>query len=204
MEPKIYVYKMTTDNGGAPCVKHGILSLAICKPEIRRMAKEGAIIFGFGAKKAKYEERLIYVAKVTKQLSPGEYYQNKSGYLDRPDCIYEYKTDRKSAKRRSGTIFHLDPKWLKHDVGKNFERGYVLLSEKENFRYFGAQGNHGYRKHSKIKKLVTGMGRGYRVNHDSELYNQLSFLQSEILDGNGVKEIGTPTEPQERRDCTHC
>ena len=36
---KIYVYKMTADTGGAPCVYQGILSLAICKPKIRRKAE---------------------------------------------------------------------------------------------------------------------------------------------------------------------
>lgn len=33
--PKIYFYKLTADNGGAPCVQDGLLSLAICKPMIR-------------------------------------------------------------------------------------------------------------------------------------------------------------------------
>jgi len=60
--PKIYVYKLTADNGGAPCVQDNLLSLAICKPMIRKKAKEGALIFGFGAKN--YSERLIYNAHV--------------------------------------------------------------------------------------------------------------------------------------------
>jgi hypothetical protein len=36
--PKIYIYKLTSDDGGAPCVRDGILSLAICKPWIRSVA----------------------------------------------------------------------------------------------------------------------------------------------------------------------
>jgi hypothetical protein len=31
---RIYFYKLTADNGGAPCVEDGLLSLAICKPAI--------------------------------------------------------------------------------------------------------------------------------------------------------------------------
>jgi len=73
MKPRIYVYKMTTDNGGAPCVWRGLLSLAICKPVIRRMAEKGSIIFGFGSKKIKYDERLLYIAVVTKKPPKGKY-----------------------------------------------------------------------------------------------------------------------------------
>src|SRR5579885_3415313 len=46
---KIYIYKLTSDDGGAPCVHDGVLSLAICKPRIRSVAKEGTIILGFAA-----------------------------------------------------------------------------------------------------------------------------------------------------------
>ena len=45
----IYFYKLTADNGGAPCVRYGLLSLAICKPMIRKTAKEGDLVFGFAA-----------------------------------------------------------------------------------------------------------------------------------------------------------
>jgi Nucleotide modification associated domain 2 len=45
----IYFYKLTADNGGAPCVRHGLLSLAICKPMIRKTAEEGDLTFGFAA-----------------------------------------------------------------------------------------------------------------------------------------------------------
>jgi hypothetical protein len=65
-EPDIYVYKMVADNGGAPCVFRNLLSLAICKPKIRKSAKKGALIFGFGGKD--YQERLIYIAHVTSKL----------------------------------------------------------------------------------------------------------------------------------------
>ena len=39
--PRIYFYKLTTDNGGAPCVQDNLLSLAICKPMIRMAAQVG-------------------------------------------------------------------------------------------------------------------------------------------------------------------
>ena len=45
--PKFYLYKMTVDNGSAPCVQDGVLTLAICKQTIRRVAPEGSVIIAF-------------------------------------------------------------------------------------------------------------------------------------------------------------
>src|SRR5437016_5288886 len=109
--PPIYVYKLTTDNGGAPCVQGNLLSLAICKPRIRKKATEGSLVFGFGGKNL--GERLIYIARVTKKLKPGEYYQDDA-FRKRRDCIYrevEGKADLKSAAR-----FHTTGKELNTDV----------------------------------------------------------------------------------------
>ncbi|HPY31129.1 MAG TPA: hypothetical protein PLT00_12660 [Verrucomicrobiota bacterium] len=47
-KPRIFVYKMTADNGGAPCLMNDLLSLAICKPKIRHKAKVGDWIIGLG------------------------------------------------------------------------------------------------------------------------------------------------------------
>ena len=75
---KIYFYKMTTDNGGAPCVQNGLLSLAICKRMIRRTAKEENIIIGFGGKK-NLGEKLIYVAEIEKvEINGVSYFQIRS------------------------------------------------------------------------------------------------------------------------------
>ncbi len=41
-QPNLYIYRQSIDSGAAPHVsKQGILSLTICKPDIRRVAKEG-------------------------------------------------------------------------------------------------------------------------------------------------------------------
>ena len=42
---KSFVYKLTVDNGGAPCVSEDLLTLAICKPSVRSAADLGA---GYG------------------------------------------------------------------------------------------------------------------------------------------------------------
>jgi hypothetical protein len=44
--PWPYVYKLTVDDGGAPCTDGGLLTLAICKPGIRTHAGVGDFICG--------------------------------------------------------------------------------------------------------------------------------------------------------------
>ena len=87
-EPRIYVYKLTVDNGGAPCVQDGLLTLAICKPMIRRMAVTGDLIFGFAANSLHPDNPLLYIACVDEKLS-GDAYYCQERFADRGDCIYE-------------------------------------------------------------------------------------------------------------------
>ena len=69
---RIYFYKMTTDNGGAPHVSDKLLSLAICKPMIRSTAKPGNLILGFAANSMNADNGLIYVAQVSEKLGGDE------------------------------------------------------------------------------------------------------------------------------------
>jgi hypothetical protein len=62
---RIYFYKLIVDNGGAPCIRGGLLSLAICKPMIRSTAEPGDLIFGFAAGSLDRNNRLIYIARIT-------------------------------------------------------------------------------------------------------------------------------------------
>src|SRR5262249_55834447 len=101
LESDIFIYKMVADNGGAPCVFRNLLSLAICKPKIRKSAKKGSLIFGFGGKG--YKERLIYIARVTDKLEGRAYYQRQK-YAGRPDCIYRVVDGR--AERKGSARYH--------------------------------------------------------------------------------------------------
>jgi hypothetical protein len=92
-EPKIYFYKLRADDGGAPCTQNGLLSLAICKPTIRRKASEGDLIFGFAADKLCPDNGLIYIAWVKLKLCNGQYYKD-ARYAHRGDCIYRSKGGR--------------------------------------------------------------------------------------------------------------
>src|SRR5436305_125265 len=104
--PKIYFYKLTTDNDGAPCVQDCLLSLAICKPMIRTTADVGDLIFGFAANSLHSDNRLIYIARVTERVEGGGYYRQER-FADRGDCIYKW--DGKRFARRKGALHHPGP-----------------------------------------------------------------------------------------------
>ncbi len=193
--PKIYVYKLTTDNGGAPCMQGNLLSLAICKPMIRKKAKEGSLIFGFGAKN--YGERLIYIARVTKKLSSGDYYQ-KQEYRQRRDCIYR-AVDGKAKLRRS-VRFHSNGMELKKDVGEYFENAHVLLSD--DFRYFGGAGSDDYKADfPAIKYLIENLWQGHRVNHEPKLFEELLRLKARVWSEWPANLANPPSESDFTKTC---
>ncbi len=191
---------MVVDNGGAPCVSNGLLSLAICKPMIRKMAEEGSLIFGFGGKRKKYEQRLIYIASVTEKLPSGrgDYYRQPK-YKKRPDCIYRETNDGEAQIRSDARYHNLDDQ-LQHDVGLNFERSDVLLSE--NFRYLGKQGTADYKnKFQKIDALLNSLKRGHRVNLPPEVHDELIELKTLIWKTYPHNFSGEPTDSDLTKIC---
>jgi hypothetical protein len=193
-EPDMYVYKMVVDNGGAPCVTGKLLSLAICKPKIRKSALPGSLIFGFGGKE--YQERLIYIARVTEQLKKAYYQQPQ--YARRPDCIYRVEEDR--AVRRNSARYHVNSDERKKDVGLHFESAYVLLSD--DFRYLGKKGTDDYKKrYPKLRKLIENLKQGHRRYHSTELREELLKLKTEIWTKYQRTQVGTATDDDRTRLC---
>jgi len=194
----IYFYKLIADNGGAPCVLRGLLSLAICKPMIRRTAKEGDLIFGFAAKSLNPVNPLIYMARITGKLCDGLYY--KSGrYSKRGDCIYGFANGR--FKWRSGAKHH-GPNDLVHDLGKHpyYPRANVLLST--DFRYFGKVGTDEYKsKFPLVGNAVERLGRGQRVHHNPALRDELLAMEDWVWRSTSKKKIGEPTSTPSPRIC---
>ena len=94
MEEKtiLYGYKMTHDTGFAPNPYHGVLTLATCKPRIRKCAKEGYWISGWTSNEVfdkKYKkhyftddsQKLIYLAKVKNVITFDDYWnENEKVY----------------------------------------------------------------------------------------------------------------------------
>lgn len=194
-EPDIYVYKMVADNGGAPCVVGSLLSLAICKPKIRKTAGEGALVFGFGGKG--YEERLIYIARVTAKLEGDAYYRERE-YARRPDCIYRVETGQ--PVRKASAKYHFDSDQRKKDVGFRFENAFVLLSD--DFRYLGRQGTDDFKeRYPKLRKLIENLKQGHRRHHSVGLRNELLSLKAEVWNKYQRMKVGSPTDEDRSRPC---
>lgn len=167
-ESKIYFYKMTVDSGAAPRVQRNLLSLAICKPVIRRTAKEGDLVFAFEANRFKRDKPhtdncLVYIAEVTKKLTDGDYFKRRE-YWTREDCIYRWKAGR--YRWLKGAKYHGKGKQLKHDLGKppHYKNANVLLST--NFRYFGGNGTPDYKKaQPSFARFIKKLSQGHKVIH---------------------------------------
>ncbi len=196
---KIYYYKLTVDDGGAPCVQSEILSLAICKPRIRTGANEGDWVFGFAANSLDSNNRLIYIAQVTDKKRGGEYYRS-SEYAGRADRIYRSLGDEYAWRPRAR--YHGKPGDLQRDLGRppRYPRAQVLLSSE--FRYFGSSGTSAYKtKFPYVKNAVEKLGQGERVNHPDMLRNELMRLKLESWRRFRDKVCGDPHQPPDVTAC---
>jgi hypothetical protein len=190
---------MSVDCGGAPCATARMLSLAICKPQIRCRAAQGSLIFGFQANHPPMFNRLIYVAKVTDPpLFGGEYYRN---YLDRPDCIYRWGSDAKLTWKR-GSQFHENGSEAETDIGlpPDYPKAVILLSR--DFRYFGREGTADYAlSFPLIGGLIRTQGRYYLVNHVAAVRRDLLRLKHRLWREFTRMRIGMPTTEFTARPC---
>jgi putative DNA base modification enzyme with NMAD domain len=187
---RVYFYKLTTDDGGAPCVQDSLLSLAICKPMIRSTAAVGDLVFGFAANSLHRDNRLLYIARITEKMQNGRYYLNKRLAL-RGDCVYERRGNR--FVWRQGALHH-GPNDLVHDLGEypDYPKANVLLST--DFRYLGEKGTPDYKtRYHAIKEAVENLGQGHRVRHDEPLLIELLALKQEVWRDPRHRQAGQPS-----------
>lgn len=193
--PRLYVYKLTVDDGGAPCITDDLLTLGICKPAIRSTAEPDAIIFGIGSNALPLNNRLVYVAVVTRKECEGQYFEVPH-YADRLDCIYE-RDGAGRFRRRPNACFHADPRNMERDLGPapGYPRANVLVSS--DFRYFGNTGTNAYKQRfPHLKELAETLRQGHRINHPEELRTELLQLKNELwADGLPLMRRGTPCQP---------
>ena len=195
MHNDIFIYKLTTDNGGAPCIKNDLLSLCICKPRIRKSAKKGDWIIGMGGKSVPdLEGRLIYIAEVTDVIENGGYYKTDR-YSKRPDCIYQCKDGEYRCKENSS--YHSEED-LSHDVGTapDYNRAVCLISNK--FVYFGHNPKPSIEG---IQDIYNELPRDFIVNHDENTRVKLSEFICSIVEKFGYGKHGEPTHRDTSRKC---
>lgn len=186
--PKIYVYKVTADDGIAPCPQRGVLTLGVCKPAIRRKARPGDFLVGVGANTC-YPGKLIYVAEVEISI-PGERYYSPSGpYRHRFDCIYTHQGDtRYSWRNHGGRRVHYPkkmPTQKNRDVGFCRLRSNAVVLSSKRFVYFGQDtanfSEQIWDRFGDVYKRVERMQRNHLVEHPAEFEQRLLELCEYVL-----------------------
>ncbi len=100
---RLHTYVVVTDLGLAPNPFHGVCTLAVCKPVIRRTARVGDWILGTGSKTRGRQGRAVYAMQVAETLDFEAYWRDPRFRAKRPDPAG-------SPSRRAGDNLHwFDP-----------------------------------------------------------------------------------------------
>lgn len=204
---KIYFYKMTVDNGGAPCVQDGLLSLSICKPRIRSTCEPGDVVLGFAGKGLKasiggtFQGDIIYVAVITRKLTDGLYYDDPQ-YADRADCIYTKLPNNNGYHWKPGSRFHGHGA-MERDLGKapDYKNANTLLSC--DFKYFGhkALTLNSLSNTPFLGRILADLKQGERVKHGKDVYDELMLLKDEIWTSYKLSVFGNPIHSTHSAKC---
>lgn len=86
---RVFSYVVVHDTGFSPNPFHGLLTLACCKPQIRKTAGVGDIIVGMSSR----SERIVYATQVAEVISFDEYwadprYQARRPIMTSPEIVY--------------------------------------------------------------------------------------------------------------------
>lgn len=146
---------MTWDTGFAPNPYHGVLTLATCKPRIRKFAQVGDWITGWTAKTTrnkerkpvKYEDgaRLIYLARITDKMTIAEYWEKYPQKRPNPiggECGYDtgdniYKPCVKDPSGEADYEQQPNCDHTQEDRKRDISGEYVLICEE--FYYWGVE-----------------------------------------------------------------
>ena len=171
---RTYLYKLTSDRGGAPCATEplpgepSLLTLAICKPAIRRTAQPGDRILGITSYALAQTDgyplgAVIYAAIVREGIEARDYFAPASPFTERPDCIYEFHQQLGRAAHRGLSALHQDERHQLRDLGRYpfYKNGRVLMCEE--FRYFGAAAVVIPARLGLLTAAAETLGQGHRV-----------------------------------------
>ena len=174
MGPRTFLYKLTSDRGGAPCApppgegEGPLLTLSICKPAIRRTAQPGDRVIGLTSHALATSDMyplhsVLYAAVVEDAVDAREYYARRSVFRHRPDCIYRFHQMNGTIEHSGRTPLHADEAYRARDIGQYpfYKNGRALISR--NFRYFGAEAVLISARQTLLRQVVESLGQGHRV-----------------------------------------
>ena len=126
---RIFRYVLVSDSGMAPHPWNGVISLATCKPEVRKHAKDGDWVMG--NRSAPHNHRVAWAGRVAEVVPVGEYGLR---FPARLDALYPQGEDG-APKRNEGKLPWYHPEQAQQDKDM---RGNVLLFDPRRTWYFGA------------------------------------------------------------------
>lgn len=185
---RIFRYILAHDSGMAPCIDNDLITLATCKPQVRRSARKGDWVLGFMPGGSARRGQLVWAGIVDRKFMPDEYGRTWGG---RSDAIYR---KRKNGQWRSlFPAYHEDPRDREKDISSP-----VLLFDPSLSWYFGST------PAALLRDLehLAPSGRGHRVNgvKDGDASALEKWLR--LLGNPGVH--GKPREAKPVRGTSGC
>lgn len=119
---KGYSYVLKRDYGFAPNPFYGFLTLATCKPKIRSKAQVGDFIIGNAP--ANLDNKLVFMAKVSKVITFNEYWTNKEYACKKPIMNGSFK------KLYGDNIYHQleNGEWMQENSHHSNQDGSINMN----------------------------------------------------------------------------
>lgn len=179
-------YILRHDTGIAPCVDDGLLTLATCKPTIRRTARAGDWVMGYRPSPAP-RGLVVWAGRVSEVIDVGDYERRHRGRLD---AIYRAKAS--SGFERLRPDYHSEEREFRKDTSAP-----VLVFDRDATWYFGAEP----RMMPEHLMHLAGAGRGHRVGgvNDGDPTALQAWL--ETIGSPGIHEApgnSSPLKPSRR------
>lgn len=151
---RILRYILQHDTGMAPCIDHGLVSLATCKPKIRASAKPGEWVVGFRPSPAP-RGLVVWAGQVAERIDVGEYERLHSCKRrgGRDDAVYRELPSGGFERLRPN--YHPGPDEFRKDTTAP-----VLIFDPKATWYFGCEPQ---MLPEHLMHIAAG-GRGHRVS----------------------------------------
>lgn len=182
---RVYIYVVDRDFGFAPNPFHGVLTLATCKPEIRRTANVGDWVIGVGGGRLNATGRCIFAARVTGHKTFDEYWADPAFLDKRPvrngssrmmvgDNIYHRDAATKKWRQADSHHSYADGSANPHNVRVDTKTSRVLISN--HFYYFGRAAP--VIPSRLLSAIGYSNGRNYRVFSLTDSAKLVSWIES--------------------------
>lgn len=199
---RLFTYVVAVDSGFAPNPFGGYCTLAVCKPRIRNTAKIGDWIAGITPKRL--GNKLLYAMQVKEKITFNDYYKDKRFQCKKP------KLSSQDTKLQCGDNFYFISKdgsyqqkknnyHNKSDEKRDLSSEYVLISDVNDFYYFGSDA---IELPEELKQIMSVM-RGHRSNFEEETIRDFIQFISTLEDKKGTADR-LPRDFNFDKKCKRC